>query len=234
MTEFDYSWEEQYARGKMLNKYPHDRVVSLTFQYVGVVPNRSTVKILDIGCGAGNNSWFFAREGFDVTGVDASPSAIRHVKKWFKHEKLQGDFRNISFLEIDKLDKKFDMILDREALYTADYRDLKEIFGKIRNLMHENSLFISFFYSSDHPDKKFCYDSVDGISFNRIENGAFGGTMRVILLTREALEELYTDFEIIELYRHAIEPIKNTLKTSNGMSEWIIIAKKKEGDNGYA
>lgn len=78
---FDVSWEDLYSKGRMLNRYPHDRVVSIAFKYFGSVKNRANVRILDLGCGAGNNSWFFAREGFDVTGIDASETAIKFARK---------------------------------------------------------------------------------------------------------------------------------------------------------
>jgi len=36
--------------------------------------------VLDAGCGRGRNLVFFLREGFDVSGVDPDPEAIRHVR----------------------------------------------------------------------------------------------------------------------------------------------------------
>lgn len=37
-------------------------------------------KVLDIGCGAGRHSLFLQQKGFDVTGIDASPGAVRVCK----------------------------------------------------------------------------------------------------------------------------------------------------------
>lgn len=38
-------------------------------------------KVLDIGCGAGRNSLYLQKKGYDVTGIDNSPLAIKTCKK---------------------------------------------------------------------------------------------------------------------------------------------------------
>lgn len=41
---------------------------------------RARGKILDVGCGAGRHSLYLQRKGFDVTGIDNSPGAIKVSK----------------------------------------------------------------------------------------------------------------------------------------------------------
>jgi 2-polyprenyl-3-methyl-5-hydroxy-6-metoxy-1,4-benzoquinol methylase len=38
-------------------------------------------KTIGLGCGAGNNATFLASKGFDVTGIDISPSVIKIAKE---------------------------------------------------------------------------------------------------------------------------------------------------------
>lgn len=38
-------------------------------------------KLLDLGCGAGSTSWFFAKQGYEVLGVDIAPDMIEAASK---------------------------------------------------------------------------------------------------------------------------------------------------------
>lgn len=64
-------------------------------------------RILDIGCGAGRHSLYLQSRGFDVTGIDISPGAIKVCK-------LRG-LQNAIVRPIDEIDKfkknSFDTIL---------------------------------------------------------------------------------------------------------------------------
>src|SRR4051812_16979192 len=44
-----------------------------------------SLKILDLGCGTGWTSSFYAQSGHDVTGVDIAPEAVEAAQKHFKH-----------------------------------------------------------------------------------------------------------------------------------------------------
>lgn len=67
-------------------------------------------EILDIPCGVGRHSRVFAREGFDVTGVDISQSFVDEA-----HERSM-DNENVAFVQGDMKDfrteKRFDVVLN--------------------------------------------------------------------------------------------------------------------------
>lgn len=81
-------------------------------------------KILEVGCGSGNNLWFCAREGFQVTGMDKDRDAIAWAKERFADERLKADLRwqDLTF-GLPFQDNTFDLVIDRAALtyyYQAD------------------------------------------------------------------------------------------------------------------
>jgi SAM-dependent methyltransferase len=64
-------------------------------------------RVLDIGCGAGRHSLYLQRKGFDVTGIDSSPGAVKVCK-------LRG-LKKVLVRRIEDIDKfgagSFDTIL---------------------------------------------------------------------------------------------------------------------------
>lgn len=227
MNIYDHNWQKTYELGQMLNKYPFDLLVSLTLRLFSKVPDRSKIKVLDIGCGTGNNSWFFAQEGFNITGIDVSDDALNFAKKRFEAENLVGKFIKKTFLEMDSLEEKYDLIVDREALYTQDYTDLKQIMKQIHAKLSDDGVLISFFYNKKNPVKQLYNKSFNNQTFfaDDEKNAPFG--QRATFLDEKSVCELFNVFEI-EIFNHIIEPVKVTTNFFPGMGEYIIIAKKKK------
>ncbi len=65
-------WDNFYANGS------HSWALSLPSQFAAFVANEihRQAHVIDIGCGNARDSFFFARHGFQVTGLDASEAAI--------------------------------------------------------------------------------------------------------------------------------------------------------------
>ena len=77
MSTTDKRWEENiYGQGQQLNLYPFPVFIGHFLRNFGSSPDRKSIQVGEVGCGAGNNIWFFAREGFSANGIDGSSSAI--------------------------------------------------------------------------------------------------------------------------------------------------------------
>ncbi len=50
-------------------------------------------RILDVGCGAGRHTFYFARKGFEVYGFDEDEDAIENNRQILRKEKLKADLR---------------------------------------------------------------------------------------------------------------------------------------------
>lgn len=88
-------------------------------------------KLLDRGCGPGRHAIFFAKLGFQVTGMDLSPEALGYLERWARQERLsvrtvEGDMFHMPFPE-----DSFDCVLDYNVSFhtdTAGYlRTVKEL-----------------------------------------------------------------------------------------------------------
>ncbi len=53
----------------------------------------NAVRILDVGCGAGRHTLYFARRGFEVYGFDEDEAAIENDRQILQKEELKADLR---------------------------------------------------------------------------------------------------------------------------------------------
>ena len=81
-----------------------------------LLPSRPA-KILDLGCGPGWTSRFFAKRGYEVVGVDISPEAIRLACQ----NKDRENVRNLQFIVCDYeemgFDGEFDCVVFFDSLH---------------------------------------------------------------------------------------------------------------------
>ena len=91
-------------------------------------------RLLDLGCGTGWTSCFFARRGYEVTGQDIAPDAVRYANQ----NKARQGLGNVEFIVSDyeglRYENAFDCAVffdslhhavDEEAAVAAVYRALK-------------------------------------------------------------------------------------------------------------
>ena len=74
----------------------------------GVVQGR----VLDVGCGTGENALFFSSRGCDVWGVDIVETAIARAQDKAARRGLPARFQVHSALELESLNCTFDVVID--------------------------------------------------------------------------------------------------------------------------
>ncbi len=217
-------WEEQlYGSGRHLNRYPFELVVS---QLLSRFPDRTGApSVLEVGCGAGNNLWFAAREGFRVAGIDGSPSAVAYARDRFAHEGLDGDLRVGDFTELPWPDAVFDVVIDRKSITHNRETHVRMAFREIARVLRADGLFVSELYSSEHPERNRGRDLGDGSVDQFPEDSYF----RPVGLTRFFSEGdlralLDPDFSLLKL-EHIL--ITDALADAPGTAYWQAVAKRK-------
>ncbi len=81
------------------------------------LPGDSSTKILDGGCGVGVFCRYYARKGFQVTGIDLTPTAIEMTKKSFEIYGLKGDIREASVEDVPFSDNTFDYVVSNGVIH---------------------------------------------------------------------------------------------------------------------
>src|SRR5689334_13118634 len=68
-------------------------------------------RVLDAGCGTGEQALMAARLGLDVTGIDVAPAAIAMAERKAHDRGLSVRFRVGSALELGSLGQQFDTVI---------------------------------------------------------------------------------------------------------------------------
>src|SRR5699024_10468088 len=68
-------------------------------------------RILDVGCGSGDNSIFLAERGYSVTGVDGSSAGLAQARERARKRGVDVDFFVDDATELNSLQQRFDMVL---------------------------------------------------------------------------------------------------------------------------
>lgn len=123
-------------------------------------------KILELGCGAGNGLDELIEQGYDITGIDISKTAI----DWAK-ENSAGRFKvgSIADPEINLLFSKseFDVIIDGACLHCiTSVEERKQTFQNIFDLLKKDGLFI---YSSMVNDPRLLSGGITFDSATRLQ-----------------------------------------------------------------
>ena len=102
-------------------------------------------KLLCLGEGEGRNAIFFAKNGFEVSAIDASNLGLEKLQNRAIQEKL--DIKTICMdLNFWETDEKYDAIV---ASYLHMYKDEREeLFKKIEDSLNINAYFIAEFFST--------------------------------------------------------------------------------------
>ncbi len=106
--------------------------------------------VLEIGCGEGIHSIFLAKNGLKVTGIDISKTAIDIARKNAKKNKTKLKFLNKSYLELDKINEKFDFIFDwRFLMVPTNESDRDNYLKDVFNHVKKNGHYLSVAFSGD-------------------------------------------------------------------------------------
>ncbi|MBV8861589.1 MAG: class I SAM-dependent methyltransferase [Mycobacterium sp.] len=87
-------------------KAPKENVVA--WQAQGLVHGA----VLDIGCGLGDNAIYLAQQGFDVTGLDISPTALSTAERRAKDAGVHVRFAVADSTKLEGYTDAFDTIVD--------------------------------------------------------------------------------------------------------------------------
>ncbi len=114
------------------------RLANIKFRnLIGFVDGKN---ILDVGCGRGHISCYFAKEGANVIGIDLSANFIDHCKQEAEKLKLNLEFKLMNAQIPDFEDGKFDIIIGSRAIHHLP--DLDLFFRECKRLLKKKGCIV--------------------------------------------------------------------------------------------
>jgi SAM-dependent methyltransferase len=107
-------------------------------------------KAIDLGCGAGNYAVYLAARGFEVTGVDFSPTAIAIAKQNAERKGLKCNFFVANLLDwLPEINQTWDFAYDWGLLHHISGRHRKKYVSNVFRILNPRSKYLSVCFSEN-------------------------------------------------------------------------------------
>lgn len=165
------------------------------------IPLQKEWKIIDFCCGYGRLSKIFAKEGYQITGIDLSEFFINRAKEIFEQENLVGDFRICdvrSFNENEKYHLGINFFTSFG--YFSDVENELALKNFCSSILKNGWIVIDYFnpefvVKNLVEEEKFDFDGIEVLIERNIENKRVN---KIISIKNEKTEERY--IESVRIY----------------------------------
>jgi methyl halide transferase len=126
---------------------PPDALVELV-ESRKVLPCRA----VDLGCGAGNYAIYLAAHGFDMTGVDSSPAAVKIATGNARRLGVRCRFIIADLIgDLHEVQERFDFAFDWEFLHHIFPDDRETYVRNVVRILNRGALYLSVSFSETDP-----------------------------------------------------------------------------------
>ena len=206
-------WSDMYSRPNVFGSGP----TKLAKMANDLIHDKSIKNILEIGCGQGRDSIFFAEQGYSIETFDISENAIKFVNK----TKKSSNLKNLNAIVHDVMEpfsypnNFFHFVYSNLALQFFDIDSLKKIFNNIYRVMIKESTIL--FSTKKKGDKYYNFGtkiSTDAYEYKGITRYFYDKSVLEHMLEQQ--------FEILHF-----EDDRHVNPNSTISEWWKILLKKK-------
>lgn len=143
------NWEKLYIERGRYYLQPHESLKRLIFR----LKELDLQTVVDLGCGSGRNIIPMAQAGFNVTGIDFSPSAVDLAQKWIASKSLNAYVylsdihEKIKFIK----DSSIDCVMAINSLHYTDFLEFRETLNEVNRILVTGGIFLLILPSEKAP-----------------------------------------------------------------------------------
>lgn len=183
-----------------------DKVDQEILPLVELFLKNNVSKILDIGCGTGRHSIFFAKNGFDVFGFDQSDKAIQRANELAKKEKLNLNLKvwNMTIFPYPYSDSSFSAVISTKVIHHTTIGNIRKISKEILRITKRGGyLFVEVpafikLKRIKEQNPQDSYREIEEQSIVFLEGDEKGVIHHYF--TEEELRDTFSDYRVLDLH----------------------------------
>lgn len=214
-------WDTAFATREW-GRYPPEPIVRFVARNYYRVTNRSAVRILDIGCGTGCVTWYIAREGFDVYGIDGSAVGLSSAQERFRREGLSDKFVRGDFTQgLPFPGEYFDATIDNASVCHNPPESVFRTFREVHRVLKLGGRHFSMMFApgctGEGLGRQIARNTYVGI-----DDGPLAGPWPVLFADQEQIAHLFQLFPSLVIDRQAYSDRNQTIVVNH----WLVSAAK--------
>lgn len=145
-----------------------------------------TGRVLDVGCGTGENILYLAGRGLTATGIDGAPTAIRKARTKAKRRRLLVRFEVADALDLSVPEQPYDTIIDSGLFHVFSDEERGRFRESLGRVIRPTGTYFLMCFSDQEPGnwgpRRVTQDEIrsvfrDGWRVNSIQPSAFDTNM---------------------------------------------------------
>lgn len=201
----DFFKDDRYWEKHINKKLEEDMWIK---EYMDILPKSG--KVLDLGCGIGQYSKFFIKNGYSVISSDVSDIALKKVQE-FNSKIVKIDMRE----KLPFNNNEFNIVFANLSIHYFDEKTTYKLFDEVDRILKNDGLFIGSVNGIEGYE--FIKDTAKEIEYHYW----FYKDKYIRLFDAEDLKKYLNKFDIIKI------DDKNTIRFNHNKNYRIFIVRKK-------
>jgi SAM-dependent methyltransferase len=178
---FDQPWDASYSDGPapwdLGRPQPAIARLAASGAFAG--------KVLDAGCGSGENALLVASSGLPVLGVDVADTALEMARRAAAARSIVAEFMVADALHLDRLGRTFDSVMDCGLFHTFDGDERRDYVASLSSVTEPGATLHVLCFGDSEPGPGV---GPHPVSRDELETAFQGGGWDLVSIIPERIE----------------------------------------------